>query len=805
MARSESKQPIILELAAIPLLMRPDWAEADREWVPFFHQQETPLRFISMHVPFDLDEPIARIKRLTRPLNRWAQLFAPLVQAIDAWALSGQRPNLDGLLGALPDDLRADILRILPTASAATLDQWTWTIDRLGEPLWQRGPLLDYGDWYETLQQRAPLRGIRHFVLAWPKIHTQAAVNELATAVQHAFRTTCWEAELPSIFSGKYHEGRPFLTPEESHHPHVAILTGYDIRGTWASGDVLHTLFQLGIDLASVVDVLPVKRTQAEMKSSWHATADRARQERGDAGDVKSRRRGEAARQAQEALESGQAFHETQIHLAVSAADTEALQQAVRTIKLSAGNQLPLLHASGVQAALAQFWTPTETRRIDGGPARRSRTVLSHGVASLLPVGLRLPNRTDGMLWMMQDTTPIFFDPFSDNSPGHMVMVGATGSGKTVTLNVWLRRMLSMGTRVIVMEPQGHSKRLVATVGDGGQHFPLTLNDTLNPLDIVVYRDVDGTPPNLSTQIEHVMAQFSVLFGDDDYVSVNGANKKTFRPASWSSDQRALLRIALERVYAPLDLETVTTAETPIISDVVAALERLAADLASGANGMPADTYQAETAARLASSFRLTFIIGSYGRTVNQRTSIDWSLTKPLTAYGLDGLPAGLWRTYYFGQIFGAVNRYIRRPGRDRSHPTIVVFDEFAFSLNRIPTLAEFAAEATKTWRTFKAAFWAADQDLHRYLGTGENDQNPDLLSVWQNSPIKMIMLQEPQPAGRLKHLVDGVHEGHIKYVTTLAKGNGLLIWKASDGAHNEMFQGYVDMTTEEQQAFFGS
>jgi hypothetical protein len=356
-----------------------------------------------------------------------------------------------------------------------------------------------------------------------------------------------------------------------------------------------------------------------------------------------------------------------------------------------------------------------------------------------------------------------------------------------------------------VMEPQGHSKRLVRSVGHGGQHFPITLKDALNPLDVVVYRGIDGESPRTIDQVEHVMAQLSVLMGTDDYVSVGGHTKKTFRPKVWSDNQRAIMRLALSQLYAPFNLEELTPAGTPILSDLIRHMEDLAADLADGTNGMPKDARQAEVASSLASTFRITFLLGDFGLTINRRTTIDWSLNLPLTAYGLNGLPEGLWRTYYFGQIFGAVNRWVRNPTRDKTAPTIVVFDEFAFSLRRIPTLAEFASEATKTWRTFNAHFWAADQDLHWYLGTGEDDQNPDLYSVWLNSQIKMIMLQDPAPAQRLKTVLAGVHDGHVKAIQRLRAGHGLLVWKAGDAEQSDIYDGYVISTTEEQRLFMGT
>ncbi len=177
MALRRTRYPIVLEVAAFALNMRPDWHTADEEWLEFFRQQTSPLRCISMHVPFDLRAPLERVQRLCRPLNRWAHEFAPIPHAVDDWARTGDRPAMAQVIDALPADLRDTVDQALAApGDVASLEDWQEVLDVLREPLWRRGALLDYARWYEELMAKAPLRGLRHFVIAWVDDYTQASV-----------------------------------------------------------------------------------------------------------------------------------------------------------------------------------------------------------------------------------------------------------------------------------------------------------------------------------------------------------------------------------------------------------------------------------------------------------------------------------------------------------------------------------------------------------------------------------------------------------------------------------------------------
>ena len=58
--------------------------------------------------------------------------------------------------------------------------------------------------------------------------------------------------------------------------------------------------------------------------------------------------------------------------------------------------------------------------------------------------------------------------------------------------NALLMRMLADAWQVCFFEPQGHAAKFIDAVGRGGKRYVLTMNESLNILDIAVGRDEQG-------------------------------------------------------------------------------------------------------------------------------------------------------------------------------------------------------------------------------------------------------------------------------------------------------------------------
>ncbi len=128
------------------------------------------------------------------------------------------------------------------------------------------------------------------------------------------------------------------------------------------------------------------------------------------------------------------------------------------------------------------------------------------------------------------------------------MVLGKTGSGKTLSAFVWASRMLAHGWQVVFFEPQGHARRLIRACGHGGAYYRLDMRQKINVLDVVVTRDEEGGAPPLAAQSMQVVHQLAILLGRSEPTA---SGEATFHARAFSNKERALLDHALQRLYAP--------------------------------------------------------------------------------------------------------------------------------------------------------------------------------------------------------------------------------------------------------------
>ncbi|HEX6288248.1 MAG TPA: hypothetical protein VFZ66_03615 [Herpetosiphonaceae bacterium] len=785
-------EPVILVVQSFDQGMREEEWSLDEQWTPFFASQEGHLRIISMTRRFDLRAPQQRITERLQPLDLRASRFAPIAQLVGRWDDPATMTGLEQAVAALPGPLRRELEGALGGHARQHHATWATALDTLGQPLSWRRWLKDYHQLYDLLMHQVALRGLQHYLLAW--LPDGLRPEDQADLVANAFDTAVHVADLPALLPGEYVEQAQWLEPVELHHPYVALLCSYDLAGTW---DVrtLHRLLSLDMDLAICVDIAPVSRLRSEWQAEHTAAVTENTLAREGARDHKVLKRYRAAKEIQELLDTQQ-LHDVRVIVAVQGRDLDELHRQVRQVIAAGGSRLKLMRPPYGQGPLLQFFGPTPTSRIES--AARPRRIPSHGVAVTVPFGLRKPDRTDGILWLLQGDTPILFDPFPPGRAGHAVILGKTGSGKTFGFNTWATRLAALGCQVVIYEPQGHSRRLVEAAGRCGARYVLDLRQQVNVLDVVATRDAQGRPPSLGEQIAHVTAQLSVLLGTS---RPGGDGKVVFLAREWTSLERGILDLALQHLYAGVDLETLTVDRTPTLTDLCDGLATVARQLHT-----EGEREAAALAQRVATEINLRLVRGSLGASFNARTTVDWNFTHDVTAYDFSAIPDGELRTFFYGQAFAALNRAIRSPLRDRSRPLVSAIDEFQY-MRRVPWLATFAAEATKTWRTFNGHFWTIDQDAHTYLGAEGGVADEAMLSIFQNATIKIIFRQDAEPAKRLGHVVDGLRTAHVQQIKQLGQGECVLVWESDgeDQRQNEVFVGRVEPTDAELRVFAGT
>lgn len=796
------REPLVLRVQGFPQEMVGNPLTIEESWLPFFVGADYPLRIISATTRFDLRRPLDATRAQVQIADIQRRTAAKLQQILVTSPTGVPTIALADYLDTLGDATQHWIDTALGDGDVRDPTTWADALTQLQRSDWRRRWLLTYAAGYERLNTQLTLRGLRHHLLAWP-LDTMRA-GDYAGQATRLFRTATTPDVLPNLLPCRYteqygwRERDCYLAPEEPDQPLVAFLTlNAPLRGQWDT-TVLHRLLLTGCDLALCIDVQPVSRGRMEFQADQTITNRSWQFKRGTGPrDARAEREYQSAYRVQEDLAT-QAPHDLRLVVAVFGDDLDTLNSNVRDVLGAAGTRVPLLRVPGQQAALARFFTTTPTPTIDA--RTRPHRMVSHGVAVTVPFGLRKPDRTDGILWMDQGDTPIFFDPIKDKRAGHAVILGKTGSGKTFALFCWAMRLLALGHQVVIYEPQGHSRRLIAACGAGGARFILNLDQQLNVLDVVATRGEQNEPPSLGVQVAHVLTQLSVLLGGS---SLNAQGKDAFHPRIWASMERGVLELALQQVYTPwaANLDALTSATTPILSDLCTTLDAVAGQLQARGR-----TEQAAIASSLAGEIDLRLIAGPYGKNFNAATSIDWDFSHDCTAYDFSQIPEGPVRIFYYAQAFGALNRAVRAPNRDRTRPLWAIVDEFRY-MSAVPSLISFAAAAVKTWRTFGAALWTADQDAHTYLGTEGGVPDESMLSVWLNSTIKMIFRQDQADAERLASKIQGMQAYHADAITRLSRGDLVLVWESDDPnlTYNEVFTGAVIPDDMELRAFRGS
>ena len=384
------------------------------------------------------------------------------------------------------------------------------------------------------------------------------------------------------------------------------------------------------------------------------------------------------------------------------------------------------------------------------------------------------------------------FDPVRDargqKIAGHTVISGQTGWGKTTMANTLLMRMLADGYQVCFFEPQGHAAKFIDAVGRGGKRYVLTMNESLNILDIAVGRDEQGRPPAIAAQTQYVLNQLSVLLGTN---VPRGDGGNTFVPYTWTSLSAAIVEKALARLYAPWAdrLETLRPEHTPRLADLCDALRDLPFS----------NPRTAELRDDVLDAIYFSLVDGPKGALYNAATTVEWDFSRDAVAYDFTKIEAGPAQILTIAKALAAVNTYVRSPSRDRSVPFCNAWDELAVTLRSAPSLAPWLEIASRAWRTFLAMVMGIDQHLSTWL-------DGPLRVMFDQAPNKLIFYQPFSQAETLAGLVDGLQPEHLAAIPMQQSGDYTLIRKEQAGMEtNAVYQVHNAMTPREWSSFEGT
>ena len=347
------------------------------------------------------------------------------------------------------------------------------------------------------------------------------------------------------------------------------MLTAWDVRGSWD----LHSWRPLlmrehPLVLSMDVRTLPRGKALRQVTNAWNVLRSAAHGV-GGVKDARSERAFGAAETAMAQLDM-QSLHDVAIALLVEAPTLDELERQIQGLRDSLGVRLRLDRLAGAQAEYLKLFGPQPISALDVPLVWRN--TLSQGVAAKTPWGIRKSKNMVGVDWGYDliEKQPIYLQPFglSGVENFHLMMVGRSGSGKTVTLLTLLLRCAVAGIQVVLLDPVGKCKLLTDAVGPGGHYARVESTAAINILDPLA--------DTIGEQIDLVIGKLSLILGrafrDGDRVRFVLRELDNFEIGVLDEAlrQTALYGADGER------LATLTPATAPLLRDLVRALRAVA-------------------------------------------------------------------------------------------------------------------------------------------------------------------------------------------------------------------------------------
>jgi len=580
---------------------------------------------------------------------------------------------------------------------------------------WRARGLSAHGRFMERLIREAAMYQASHELLVWASsdVEAHATVSSLAswTGVGAA------PGEMTPLIECEYEVGLDHLRPLDPRQPYVVLMISHEFTGEWSWSEPLVTILRQTFPVSIALDVernLPPNDALKELVKYENVLLDVLSNNK-TGRDPKAEGALHDVRLAMAKANAGFSLHFATVVVAVKGTTLDEARRNAEAVRTLTAARVSLVVLAGGQGELLRFFTPTRRKAIK--LPEISHNVTSDGMAILSgPLGFRRRSETRGAFWGIgssggQDTYPIWWDGFGDdpNKPSayHGIFVGQTGSGKTVATQFMCWREALRGNQVIIMEPQGHSRRLANLVGnEGASYNPLSLSTMqINPLDPI--------SNNLTEQKAYQIMLYRLMLKQ-----VDPGRRLTMR-------ESGLLDAALGGVYDGLDDPLGTPAvHVPRLEQLCHHLGRLGA-------------------ADLARDLELNYVGGSLGAVFNQPTNLDVGLGADVVAYDFKDIDAA-YRTLIYTLVLGRIQRIVRTTGRVRRR--VIAIDEFGW-LAQEPILAETVAMWIKTFRTFGCGVWVAEQDLARLSG-GMASGDLSGHSIIGNSTFQVFFRHESAAAG---------------------------------------------------------
>ena len=672
---------------------------------------------------------------------------------------------------------------------------------------WARRGLMEEVRMISDWAHRGEMRKTRHYLVDFDDAITTSDLAHWRVVAEEGYP----QLPIPGDYA-EYHdhmapvikkkEGR--LQPDNSRYRY-GMLVSYQLTRTW---DWRHPLAQI-ITAADgpMVICIDVRKVHPERVTTsaefWQ----------GMVMNGQDRNALIASEEAETSLTvRDEAVHHVRVLFMLLDRRADELRTRLESLRRTSSQYMKVDRMLGYQAAAARMFGPYA--KPSGMPTGHFNT-LSRAPAVFAGMwGVGREQQTEGYYVgiSVDEVAPhVYYLDWQGNDPFHGIILGRTGKGKTVGAQALAWRMAEQGTQVVLLEPQGHSRRLLQLAG--GKHVSysqLSYETTcLNILDVVYENPTD--------QYDHVITLLGLLL---DPLGNN--------PRRFSNAEVAAIRRALQLTYARYDWEAELMANhgmTPTLETFCHKLYQVAeqaapAELVTSArlgidpggdgrrNTPLLESHMTAAAANLAEEIESLYVYGDYAATFNVPTNLDLRLKERIVLFDFSQVPERRRSLFYYATLAG-INHQVRRQPRKRA----IIVDEVHY-MNQEASLMTFLANMVKTVRTFGASVIMIDQDLEAFIGV-DGAQAESMASgtnvtaglfILNNCPWLIAFGMKRDAAFRLTHhFKDEILPSHAEFLARMGSddrhGKGMAVVRANGKADMVYFQ----LRPMEADCLFGS
>jgi hypothetical protein len=429
--------------------------------------------------------------------------------------------------------------------------------------------------------------------------------------------------------------------------------------------------------------------------------ADRLAAEQGELLDVERERVGDTAMAARRSVQTGRGrIYLVDTVLLVEADAAPALAERIESVRLE-GRGL------GLELDVATFRLADAWRAALPGPAPRpiaERNLDSASLAASLLHAASDLYEPSGHLYGRARTSgaPIVLDRFAHASHNAIVL-GQTGTGKTMFTGAEMSRCLIRGIRVLAVDPLGDYRRLTDELG--GTYVELGTGGVgLNPFAFTGTA-TDGALTAKIAALTRLVAAMASGISRDERPALDRALRATYDAAGIGPDPASLDR------------------PPPTLADLT---DRLA--------GLDGGTPLAHRLERWASGSLAHLFAGGATLPLERRL-----LVIGLAALG-DPEVRAVAQLAALGLLWDAVRRDLA--------PKLIVVDE-AWKVMRQPAGAEFIEELARSARHYHAGLQLATQDIVEFFRSDFGE------SIVKQSDLRVLLGQTPEGADALARYFD--------------------------------------------------